>query len=84
MGRGELAEELSKTALATVTGKRGIDVEGWMEVMVEELTEFPADVTREALQRWRRREKYLPTVAEIVDECQWLGRRRAALRRSFG
>lgn len=80
LSRAELARELSKLRLVSASNIRGQDLEGWMEVMAEELADFPAAVVIEACKRWRRREKFLPTCAQLVEECHTLNRRRRALR----
>lgn len=47
-----------------------VDLETATLVFVEELQEFPADIVEEAFLRWRRSERFRPTVSEIRDLCQ--------------
>lgn len=54
----------------------GDDLAMTMQVMAEECAEWPADVVRAACKRWYRRETWFPSVAELRDEMQRLGRRR--------
>lgn len=77
----ELVQELTKLRLGVVSNLRGADLEGWMAVVLEELEDFPAAVVAQAFRRWRRREKFLPSCAELVEECHQLNKRRRALRR---
>ncbi len=79
--RVSLAKELTRIACVTISTKKGADLEGWMEALIDVLQEFPADVALESLRKWPRREKFLPTEAEIVAECAWRGDRRLALRK---
>lgn len=79
--RAELAQELTKLRLVTVSSLRGADLEGWIMVMMEELEAFPAAIVIEACRRWRRRQKFAPTCAELVEECHQCNRSRRALRR---
>lgn len=78
--RPQLANALTKLAAATASRKRDLDLEAFMEVAIEDLAEFPVDVVEEALCGIRRRETFLPSVAELRDECRWIGRRRLALQ----
>lgn len=80
--RGTLVEELSKTVAACAGRTRErFEWKAYVTVVGEELAEFPADVVRAALRRIRRRETWLPSLAEVIDECQRLARRRRALKR---
>lgn len=76
-----VTKELARLKAGTVgRAMDGIDMEAWLIVVGDELEEFPADVIRGACRKWLRREKWTPSVAELVDECQRLGRRRKLLR----
>lgn len=77
----QIGKELAKIRAAGLSNRHGNDLEAWTAVMLEDLAEFPAAVVLEALRRWRRREKFLPTVAEIREDCHWIGRKRRALQR---
>lgn len=79
--RQELAFELTKLAAATQSAKRGIDLEAFMEVALEDLSEFPIDVVREAMRSIRRQQIFLPAVSEIYEKCKWINRKRRALTR---
>ena len=84
LDRADLARELTKLRLVCVSKLADEDFEGWMTVIIEEVEEFPAAVVIGACKRWRRREKFLPTCAEIREECHQLNRRRHSLRRLVG
>jgi hypothetical protein len=77
----ELPRELTCLRAASVSSVHGLDLEAWMEVMIEELRNFPGAVVLKACKQWRRREKFLPACAELVEECHQLNRHRRALRR---
>ena len=47
-----------------------------LTILAEECAEWPADVVRAALRRYARRETWFPSLAEIRDELQRVGRRR--------
>ena len=81
MDETEIAKELGKLVAATVTAKSYTDCEAWAEVMIDDLREFPAYAIRAACTYWRRNEKFLPTVSELVEDCRWRARPRLALRR---
>jgi hypothetical protein len=78
--------ELARVKAGTV-GRNldGVDVEAWLVVLGDELEQYPPDVVRCACRKWLRREKWTPSVAELVDECERLVRSRRlmeiALRR---
>jgi hypothetical protein len=84
MSDAEIAQELTKVRLATVSNTHGPDLEGWMQIMIEELRDFPAAVVVQACKQWRRREKFLPGCAELREECHQHNRCRRALRRLVG
>lgn len=79
----KLMQELTAVRLAVVSNLRGNDLKGWMMVVSEDVAEFPAAVVIGACRRWRRREKFLPSCAELVEECHQLNKRRRAIRRLF-
>ena len=79
--REELAVELTKLAAATQSAKRGTDLEAFMEVVLEDISEFPIDVVREAMRSIRRQQTFLPTDYEIYEKCKWIARKRLALTR---
>ena len=69
--------------LKSVTARRNeadADSEFAADVFLEELERYPRDVALDAMRRWRRREKWFPTLAEIIAECDKLNRPRKALR----
>lgn len=84
MNDAELAKELTKLRLMVVSNTHGSDLQGWMQIMIEELRDFPAAVVLQACKQWRRREKFLPGSAELREECHQQNRRRHALRRLVG
>lgn len=84
-GEPAVIAELAKLSVAQArrdaadTDKRAL-----LAVMAEDLAEFPADIVSHACTRWRRRERWFPTPAELIDECQRLARRRYAMRAALG
>lgn len=80
-GESVVLAELAKLRV-TMAHRNGSDIDqrALFAVMAEDLAEFPADVVRAACTGWRRREKWFPTPAELIDECQRLSRRRYAMR----
>jgi len=52
----------------------------WMELVWMSIDEFPADIIQQAAKALVRREKWRPTPADLRQECQWLNRKRAALK----
>jgi hypothetical protein len=81
LSRSELGRELAQVAAVTVSNRAPEDQAGWAAVMLIELQDFPGEAVRTALRTWARREKFLPTLAEIREDCHWHSRRRLALRR---
>lgn len=79
-GREQIALALTKLAAVTASRKQDLDLEAFMEVAIEDLSTFPSDVVEEACRRARRRERFLPTVSELLDDCYWLSRRRRAMQ----
>jgi hypothetical protein len=80
VGRRVLAKELAKVAAACISPTReGLRGEAWVSIMVEELESYPAKAVVEALQYWRRAEKWLPSLSEILYEVQWRSERRQAM-----
>lgn len=75
-----ITAELARLRVATA-GRvlSGVSMAAWLAVLGEELERYPADVVREACRRWARREKWTPSVAELVEECERLMARRRAL-----
>lgn len=70
------------TRLRVSTKARDMDADEialTLQVIAEEAVEFPADVAVAALRRWAKREIFFPSLAEIRDEMQRLGKRRLAL-----
>lgn len=63
--------------------KHGEDSEVMIELMAEDIEEFPADVIGEACKRWRRRESWFPASAELRAECQRLAGRRHHVARAL-
>ena len=61
-------------------GSSATAIRVWMELVWMAVDEFPADVIQQAAKALVRREKWRPTPAELRAECQWLGRKRAALK----
>lgn len=59
----------------------GTDLRMMLAVFADELAEFPEDVVATAFRKWARREKWWPSLAEILDQCQRLSRVRASLKR---
>jgi len=54
-----------------------------LQVLAEECAEWPPDIVRAALRRWARREVWFPSLAELRDELQRVGRRRRLLALAF-
>lgn len=76
-----VAVELAKLKAATVGRQmEQANIEAWIEVGIEDLAEFPLDVIKTACRKLRRREKWMPAVAEIREECNQLVQRRRWLR----
>lgn len=76
-----VTKELARLKVATLSRKQAdAELEMWFEVAGEELEEFPADVVRAACRAWIRREKWAPSVAELIDECQRMFLPRKLLR----
>ena len=78
--RPEIAPTLNAMALAMPSQGGDMAAEAWMELVWMSVDDFPLDVIHESCRRLVRREKWRPTPAEIRDECQFVGRRRLALR----
>lgn len=78
----EVAKELGRVRIGTAGRAAGAeDMEAWLIVFGDELSQFPLDVVRECCRKWVRREKWQPTVAEIRDDClRRVARRQAMLR----
>lgn len=54
-----------------------------LQVLAEECAEWPPDIVRAACRRWARREVWFPSLAELRDELQRVGRRRRLLAKAF-
>lgn len=69
----QIVEGLAKCdAVTKAKDAHQSDAKARMAIFVEDLREFPADVVADAFKRWRRMEKFAPTVAEIRERC-WRG-----------
>ena len=72
-----VTKELARLKIATVGRKMGdVDLEAWLEVAGEELERFPCDVVRAACRESVRREKWTPSVSELVARCEEMVRYR--------
>lgn len=60
----------------------GMDLRMMLAIFADELAQFPEDVVATAFRKWARREKWWPSLAEILDQCQRLNRVRASLARA--
>lgn len=69
-GKVEMVQEITRCLSVTAArAKDQTDLKVMLAVMAEELSEFPADVVREALRTWAREEKWWPSLAEIRERC---------------
>lgn len=76
--------ELARLKIGTAgRAMRGFDLDAWLTVVGDELERYPTDVVRCACRRLIRREAWTPTVAELVEECEVLARRRRLLREAL-
>ena len=81
----EIAKEVAKTmAVTKARAGNSSDQQLFVEVMIEELQDFPADVMRDAFRRYRRQETFSPSLAEIVEFCHTSSQRRRTLNKAFG
>jgi hypothetical protein len=59
------------------------DIRAMLGIFADELQHFPEDVVVSAFRKYARREKFWPSLAEILDDCQRLNRWRYSLRSIF-
>ena len=77
-------EALARMRLGTIPRNQDADdAKGQRAVYVDALREFPEDVVVEACQRYARRDKWFPSVSEILDQCQHLVRWRRVTREAL-
>lgn len=76
-----LLQALTKVEVSMIQRHQGdVDLEFRTEVLLEDLSRYPADVALDALDHWRRTEKYFPTIAELSLLMDgWTRMRRARL-----
>lgn len=65
---GELAGRVLAYMRATLVSRNmtATDLRMWSEVMLADLAKLPADLVIYAVHDWRKREKWLPTLAELL------------------
>jgi hypothetical protein len=83
----EAATVAAVTRCLTVTKAREVnetDTEMMLGVFIDELRVFPRDVVITAFRKWAMREKWWPSLAEIIDDCQRMARWRFSLHRIVG
>lgn len=77
----EVTRELTRLRVGTVGRASDVgEIEAWLTVVGQELEGFPLDVIRHACVRWLRREKWTPSVAELIEECHRAMKRRESMR----
>jgi hypothetical protein len=59
------------------------DIQAMLGIFADELQRFPEDVVVSAFRKFARREKFWPSFAEILDDCQRMARWRYSLRTIF-
>ena len=77
--------ELARLRMST---KAAHDLEGdlvlRLQVIGEECSHWPPDIVRRALRQYARRETFFPSLAEIADELQRVGRHRRMIAEALG
>lgn len=80
-----IKQELARLRMST---KAAADLEGdlvlRLQIIGEECALWPPDVVRRALRRYARRETFFPSLADIVDELQRVGRHRRMIAEVLG
>ncbi len=75
-----VAQEVSRCLTGTKSRERDqTDLRALIEILTEDLMEFPPDIVKTALRKWAQRETWWPSQAEIRAECQWRMKSRRAL-----
>lgn len=77
-----VTSELGRIKAVTIGRAQGTgDLEVWLMAMGDELERYPADIVIAVCRVWARHEKWSPSLAELVSECDWkLAYRRHMLR----
>lgn len=79
-----IIEGLAKADMVTkARAAETMDGKARIAVFIEDLREFPTDVVADAFRKWRRMEKFAPTVAEIRELCWRAMPMRSGLRRAL-
>lgn len=68
-------------AMTKAKAESGIDMEIAIEAFTDELAKYPPDVVRASCRKYARMNTFWPSLAELVEMCDRLVRRRRALER---
>jgi len=80
----KLTAELAKCLIGKVSReKTELDIQGYAQVMREDIGEFPFDIVANALKSWRRTEKFWPSNSDIRNLCQERMRHRLFLQKKL-
>lgn len=61
----------------------GMDLRSMIAILVEELAEFPPDVLATVCRKWARREKWWPSLSDLLADCQRATRWRKSLLKAL-
>ena len=78
-----LRVEGGKFRVGTRSASADVDVAMQIQLLVDVLADFPADVVRQACKEQRRANKWLPTESEMLERCEALVRPRLAAKSSL-